>query len=103
MITSRLLGALLTILLSFFLLSAAAAAEPSLYERARKEGQVLVYSSFNAAEMVTLKNSFENRYPGVKVEHLRLAGARLMQRLIAEHQAGSDLADNVLIKGETMY
>jgi iron(III) transport system substrate-binding protein len=103
MIMSRFFGALLNILLSLFLLSAAAAADVGLYERARKEGQVLVYSSFNAAEMVTLKNSFENRYPGVKVEHLRLAGARLMQRVIAEHQAGGDLADNVLIKGETMW
>ena len=86
-----------------FVLSSIALADPGLYERARKEGQVLVYSSFNAAEMVLLKDVFEKRYPGVKVEHLRLAGAKLMQRILAEHQAGRDLADTVLIKGETMH
>jgi iron(III) transport system substrate-binding protein len=84
-------------------LSSPAFANPALYERARKEGQVLVYSSFNAAEFVSLKDAFEKKYPGVKVEHLRLAGAKLMQRILAEHQAGSNLADTVLIKGETMH
>jgi iron(III) transport system substrate-binding protein len=92
-------NALLMIVLS----ASSAAADPALYERARKEGQVLVYSSFNAAEMNTLKDTFEKRYPGVKVEHLRLAGARLMQRILAEHLAGNDMADTVLIKGEAMY
>ena len=94
---------LLSGLLIVGLLSSPAFADPALYERARKEGQVLVYSSFNAAEMVSLKDAFEKKYPGVKVEHLRLAGAKLMQRILAEHQAGRDLADTVLIKGETMH
>jgi iron(III) transport system substrate-binding protein len=94
---------LLSGLLILCLLSTPAFADPALYERARKEGQVLVYSSFNAAEMVSLKDAFEKKYPGVKVEHLRLAGAKLMQRILAEHQAGRDLADTVLIKGETMH
>jgi iron(III) transport system substrate-binding protein len=94
---------LLSGLLIVGLLSSPAFADPALYDRARKEGQVLVYSSFNAAEFVSLKDAFEKKYPGVKVEHLRLAGAKLMQRILAEHQAGRDLADTVLIKGETMY
>jgi len=101
MITNKYLGSLLTSFL--WLLSSSAFADQALYERARKEGQVLVYSSFNAAEMVSLKDAFEKRYPGVKVDHLRLAGAKLMQRILAEHQAGGDLADTVLIKGETMH
>jgi len=103
MITKKLFGSLLNGSLMLFLLSSSAFADPALYERARKEGEVLVYSSFNAAEMVSLKDVFEKRYPGVKVNHLRLAGAKLMQRILAEHQAGSDLADTVLIKGETMH
>ncbi|HEY3167660.1 MAG TPA: extracellular solute-binding protein, partial [Candidatus Binatia bacterium] len=94
---------LLSGLLILCWLSSPAFANPALYERARKEGQVLVYSSFNAAEFVSLKDAFEKKYPGVKVEHLRLAGAKLMQRILAEHQAGSNLADTVLIKGETMH
>jgi iron(III) transport system substrate-binding protein len=94
---------LLSGLLILCLLSTPAFADPALYERARKEGQVLVYSSFNAAEFVSLKDAFEKKYSGVKVEHLRLAGAKLMQRILAEHQAGRDLADTVLIKGETMH
>jgi iron(III) transport system substrate-binding protein len=101
MIQRNLLGGLLILIVC--LLSSPAFADPALYERARKEGQVLVYSSFNAAEFVSLKDAFEKRYPGVKVEHLRLAGAKLMQRILAEHQAGSNLADTVLIKGETMH
>ncbi len=90
-------------LLMIFLLWSSALADTALYERARQEGQVLVYSSFNAAEMNQLKDTFEQRYPGVKVEHLRLAGAKLMQRILSEHLAGSDMADTVLIKGEAMY
>jgi iron(III) transport system substrate-binding protein len=89
--------------LPLFFLSSSALADPALYERARKEGQVLVYSSFNAAEMNQLKETFEQRYPGVRVEHLRLAGASIMQRILSEHLAGRDIADTVLIKGETMY
>jgi len=96
-------GNLLSGLLILCLLASPAFADPALYERARKEGQVLVYSSFNAAEFISLKDAFEKKYPGVKVEHLRLAGAKLMQRILAEHQAGSNLADTVLIKGETMH
>jgi iron(III) transport system substrate-binding protein len=103
MFMKKLLASLSNGSLMLFFLASSALADPALYERARKEGQVLVYSSFNAAEMVSLKNAFEKKYPGVKVEHLRLAGAKLMQRILAEHQAGSDLADTVLIKGETMH
>jgi iron(III) transport system substrate-binding protein len=93
----------LTASLTIFLLGSPALADNALYERARKEGTVLVYSSFNAAEMNQLKQIFEQRYPGVKVEHLRLAGAKLMQRILAENLAGRDMADTVLIKGETLY
>jgi len=103
MVTNKIFRNLSIGLVWVFLLSSSAFADPALYERARKEGQVLIYSSFNAAEMVSLKDAFEKRYPGVKVEHLRLAGAKLMQRILAEHQAGRDLADTVLIKGETMH
>ena len=103
MITNQYLGSLLAGASILCFLSSSAFADQALYERARKEGQVLVYSSFNAAEMVSLKDAFEKRYPGVKVDHLRLAGAKLMQRILAEHQAGGDLADTVLIKGETMH
>jgi len=78
-------------------------ADSSLYEKARQEGQVLVYSSSTVSEFSKLKELFEMRYPGVKVEHLRLSGAKLMQRILAEHLAGKNLADSVQIKGEAMW
>jgi iron(III) transport system substrate-binding protein len=103
MALDRWFRSLLTGWFMIFLLGSPALADNALYERARREGTVLVYSSFNAAEMNQLKETFEQRYPGVKVEHLRLAGAKLMQRILAENLAGKDMADTVLIKGETLY
>ena len=94
-----------SILIALFILfvSFPAFAENSLYEKARQEGQVLVYSSSTVSEFSKLKALFEMRYPGVKVEHLRLSGAKLMQRILAENLAGKNIADSVQIKGEAMW
>jgi len=92
------LSSLILLLFSF-----PAFADSSLYEKARQEGQLLVYSSSTVSEFSKLKALFEMRYPGVTVEHLRLSGAKLMQRILAEHHAGKNLADSVQIKGEAMW
>lgn len=98
---SILLSQILSLILLLF--SLPAFADSSLYEKARQEGRVLVYSSSTVSEFSMLKDLFEKRYPGIKVEQLRLAGAKLMQRILAENLAGRDAADSVQVKGEAMH
>jgi hypothetical protein len=70
------------LLLILLFVSLPAFADSSLYEKARQEGLVLVYSSSTVSEFSKLKGLFEKQYSGVKVEQLRLAGAKLMERIL---------------------
>ncbi len=60
---------------------------------AKKEGKVVVYSSFNLDEFNQVYPLFEKRYPGITVDHVRGNGEQLVQRLITETKGGKVLAD----------
>ena len=64
-----------------------------LYEEAKKEGTVVLYSSMNLDDARVVLPEFEKAFPGVKVDHVRATGEQLQQRLVTEIKGGKVLAD----------
>ena len=58
-----------------------------LYEAAKKEGQVVWQSIRPPENFKELVNSFQKRFPGIKLTVIRVSGTKVPQRLIAEAQA----------------
>jgi iron(III) transport system substrate-binding protein len=70
-------------------------------EGAKKEGQVILYT--NSSGSAPLIKRFEEKYPFIKVEPLRTGAPKLLNRILAEHKAGSVKADLVETEGLTSY
>jgi len=57
-----------------------------LYEKAKEEGKVVIYS--NGSKFKDVKVSFEAEYPGITVEPFKISRAELKEKLTREHEAG---------------
>jgi iron(III) transport system substrate-binding protein len=66
-----------------------------LYEAAKSEGKVAVYSSMNSDDGKKVFGAFEQKFPGLKVEHTRASGEVLTSRVVTEKKAGQNLFDVV--------
>ena len=79
-----------TVLLIFFCLIlspvAASAAEPGVIERARAEGQVVLYTAWGFDTLQLLERLFAKKYPFIKLNSLRMRSERLLSRTIAEQK-----------------
>jgi iron(III) transport system substrate-binding protein len=78
------------------LLLAAAAVDSraaSVEELAKKEGEVVFYSSLNNEQIVTFRDAFQKKYPSIKVEFYRGTSERVLQRIITEAQTGRHSVD----------
>jgi ABC-type glycerol-3-phosphate transport system substrate-binding protein len=64
-----------------------------LYEAAKAEGTLSLYSSMNLDDAKVVLPEFEKAFPGVKVDHVRATGEVLQQRLMTEVKGGRVLAD----------
>jgi iron(III) transport system substrate-binding protein len=105
-----------TIAVALLLVSTAATAQPapgphrSLYmyqgadrdqriiEGAKKEKQVVVYTSLNTKDSVPISQAFEKKY-GVKVELWRSSSEKVLQRALTEARAGRHAVDAFELKG----
>ena len=67
--------------------------EAKLYEAAKKEGKVVWYESAPLEPMKVLALEFEKKYPGIKVEVLRIVGVAQYQRFMQETQAKRHIVD----------
>src|SRR5216110_3379548 len=63
-------------------------------EGGRREGFLSLYTSFPPEDVATLNAAFERKY-GVKVRAWRAASEKVLQRIVAEAQAGRDEVDLV--------
>ncbi len=61
--------------------------EAKLYEAAKKEGKVVWYESAPLEPMQAIALAFEKKYPGIKVEVLRIVGIQQYQRFMQEVKA----------------
>jgi hypothetical protein len=55
----------------FLLLLAAASHAASVEDLAKKEGEVVFYSSLNNEQIVTFRDAFQKKYPFLKLEFYR--------------------------------
>jgi iron(III) transport system substrate-binding protein len=70
-----------------------AQSEEELIRGAKKEGQVVFWSSMRLDDSKALTAGFEARYPFLKVEIVRAGGEQIVNRAITEHMAGKTTYD----------
>ena len=81
------------LLLITWLLLASAPEAATLEESARVEGEVVLYSSLNNEQIVTLVDAFKKKYPTIKPSFYRATSERVLQRALTEAKAGRFAVD----------
>ena len=80
--------------------------EKKLYEGAKKEGQLNIYTSAQTDDMGALVKAFEAKYPGIKVNVWRSSSEKVLQRAVQEaraNRAAMDLAETNGPELESMH
>src|SRR5947207_358985 len=80
--------------------------EKRILEGAKKEREVVVYTSLNLKDSVPIVEVFERKYAGVKVQLWRSSSEKVLQRAVAEARAGRFACDILETNGpemEAMY
>ena len=62
-------------------------------EAAKKEGQVVFYTPLNINDSRLLLQRFEQRYPFIKSDLLRMSAEPLLNRIFIEDRAGRNVVD----------
>ena len=83
----------LLLLSVIFMLFASRAAAASLEDGAKTEGEVVLYSSLNNEQIVTLIDAFKKKYPFIKPSFYRGTSERVLQRASTEAKAGRFAVD----------
>ena len=65
----------------------------ALIEGAKKEGQVVFYTPLNINDSRPLLQRFEQKYPFIKTELLRMSAEPLLNRILTEDRAGRSVVD----------
>jgi iron(III) transport system substrate-binding protein len=68
-------------------------AQSSNLDQARKEGEVVVYSTITVGAFNELNKAIKEKYPFLNVRHIRLGPAQQLARIMQEHRAGQLPAD----------
>jgi iron(III) transport system substrate-binding protein len=70
-------------------------AEPlnEVYEKAKKEGRVVVYAATSTRTEEVVFPAFEKRFPGITVNHVNATADKLVARAIAEARGGRVIGD----------
>ena len=69
--------------------------EQVLYAGAKSEGKVTWYTSLAGGSYKAMVQSFESKYPGVKVEAYRVSGSDMTVRMMEESKAKKYIVDAV--------
>ena len=64
-------------------------------EQARKEGEVVLYSTITVAAFNELNKAVKEKYPFLNVRQIRLGPAQQLAKIMQEHRAGQPTADVV--------
>ena len=85
--------------LSLVLLLFSRAASATLDEAGKSEGEVVLYSSLNNEQLVTLSEAFRKKYPSIKPSFYRATSERVLQRVVTEAKAGRYAVDAMTAAG----
>jgi iron(III) transport system substrate-binding protein len=69
------------------------AQSPSLLEQAKKEGEVVLYSTMPVTLFEVFQKAAKEKYPFLNFQHVYLSSARQVSRVMLEHRAGKIQAD----------
>ena len=83
----------LLLLSVIFMLFASSAPAASLEDAAKNETEVVLYSSLNNEQIVTLIEAFKKKYPFIKPSFYRGTSERVLQRALTEAKAGRFAVD----------
>jgi iron(III) transport system substrate-binding protein len=90
--------------LAFFffapVVSFAQSTDPKIIEAAKKDGEIVWYTSMAVDQSQPLMNAFQKKYPAIKPTLVRLGGGALMNRVLTETRAGRFDFDVVGGRGE---
>jgi iron(III) transport system substrate-binding protein len=67
--------------------------ERRLVEGAKKEGEVMLYSSSGLEEIRTITNAFGKKYPFIHVKFMRKGGSQLLNVAVMEYRARQYMVD----------
>src|SRR6266513_891363 len=70
-----------------------------LYNAAKKEGTVVIWGPTDAIIYQRMQAVLDKEYPGIKIEHFESIPEPLVQRIIAESQAGKPAAVDIIQSG----
>src|SRR5712671_3130414 len=70
-----------------------------LYNAAKKEGTVVIWGPTDAIIYQRMQEALDKQYPGIKIEHFESIPEPLVQRIIAESQAGKPAAVDIIQSG----
>jgi iron(III) transport system substrate-binding protein len=70
-----------------------------LYAGARKEGVVVIWGPTDAVIYQRMQAALDKQYPGLKIEHFESIPEPLVQRIIAESQAGKPAPVDIIQSG----
>jgi ABC-type Fe3+ transport system substrate-binding protein len=91
---TRMRACVLALAMSWFAASAHAAEDPAVVAAAKKEGEVVWYTTLIVDQAVRpLVAAFEKKYPGIKVRPVRSQGPETTLQLLQEARAGNIQAD----------
>lgn len=79
--------------------SGASEAVSQLYAAAKKEGTVIIWGPTDAIVYQRMQEVLDKQYPGIKIEHFESIPEPLVQRIIAESQAGKPAAVDIIQSG----
>ena len=67
--------------------------QSSNLEQARKEGEVVLYSTITVSAFNELNTAIKEKYPFLNVRHIRLGPAQQLARIMQEQRSGHFLVD----------
>ena len=97
---ARILALALGFLACLPALSLAQATDPKIVEAAKKEGEIVWYTSMAVDQSQVLMNAFQKKYPAIRPVLVRLGGGAIMNRVLTETRAGRFDFDVVGGRGE---
>lgn len=74
--------------------------DPKLIEAAKKEGELVYYTTMTLSQSKKVVDKFEKRYPFIKVELFRTGGGPLLNKILTEARGGRYAWDVVSGRGE---
>lgn len=76
--------------------------DPKLIAEAKKEGEVVWYTSMNQEHSKIVVDQFQKKYPFIKASFYRTGGGALLNKVLTEARAGRFAFDVVTARGESI-